>query len=197
MSKLILTGSTGSEQKETEITLHPGSLTIGRGKENDITIDTRSISTLHATIYTEKNDSFVHDHGSTNGTFVNGERIRNHALEDSDLIKIGKITLRYVEGSDAIPQTSQKREAALKIITGKNSGKEIALENDITSISASGQQVAEIFQKEGKFFFSNLDKEPQNLQSLINNHPTPIEPFELHDQDRLTVSSTILEFSLR
>lgn len=51
-------------------------LSVGRTKENDIAIDDQSISKAHASILLNKEGSLiVADTGSTNGTFVRGERI--------------------------------------------------------------------------------------------------------------------------
>src|SRR5690606_2913573 len=51
-------------------------LSVGRTKENDIAIDDQSISKTHASILLRAGGSLVvADTGSTNGTFVRGERI--------------------------------------------------------------------------------------------------------------------------
>ncbi|MEO8040782.1 MAG: FHA domain-containing protein, partial [Betaproteobacteria bacterium] len=42
------------------------------------------------------NDSFLEDLGSTNGTLVNGQPIKKHFLQNSDVIEIGKYKLKYV-----------------------------------------------------------------------------------------------------
>ncbi len=49
---------------------------IGRSKENDLTINDRSISKIHASlVLNSKNELVIADTGSTNGTYVSGERI--------------------------------------------------------------------------------------------------------------------------
>ena len=70
-------------------------LTIGRKPDNDIQIDNLSVSGHHARVLTILGDSFVEDTDSTNGTYVNGSLIRKHALQDGDLIVLGKHKLAY------------------------------------------------------------------------------------------------------
>jgi pSer/pThr/pTyr-binding forkhead associated (FHA) protein len=71
-------------------------LTVGRKADNDIHIDNLSVSGQHALIITILNDSFLEDMGSTNGTFVNGKLIKKHALQNGDVVAIGKHELKYV-----------------------------------------------------------------------------------------------------
>ncbi len=70
--------------------------TIGRKAHNDIQIENLAVSGEHAMIMTILNDSFLEDLGSTNGTLVNGQAIKRHFLQNSDLIELGKYKLKYV-----------------------------------------------------------------------------------------------------
>jgi pSer/pThr/pTyr-binding forkhead associated (FHA) protein len=66
-----------------------GELTIGRQSTNKIVIDNLSVSGQHAKI-TQGNDGlFVRDLGSTNGTFVNNEKVTKCRLAHQDWITIG------------------------------------------------------------------------------------------------------------
>lgn len=92
MAKLVL-----SFKGETlgEYDLDQETTTIGRKAENDIHIDNLAVSGKHAKILTILNDSFIEDLESTNGTFINGEKISKHALQDGEVIAIGKHKLTY------------------------------------------------------------------------------------------------------
>src|SRR3989344_5547215 len=58
-------------------------LKIGRAPENDVGIRDQSISKHHArVVLTPAGAVFVEDLGSTNGTYVNGEKVVRHALWD-------------------------------------------------------------------------------------------------------------------
>jgi predicted component of type VI protein secretion system len=84
-----------------EIELAKERTTIGRKPHNDIQIDNLAISGEHAVVITILNDSFLEDLGSTNGTFVNGQAIKKHFLQNGDTIELGKYHLRYVNEAAA------------------------------------------------------------------------------------------------
>lgn len=62
---------------------------IGRGRDCDIAVSDPNASRQHAEIRHIGLDYFLVDLGSTNGTYVNGQRIRRHAIADGDRITIG------------------------------------------------------------------------------------------------------------
>lgn len=92
MAKLVLSFN-GDFVKEYE--LDKEIITIGRKPGNDIHIDNLAVSGNHAKILTILNDSFIEDLDSTNGTFVNGDKIGKHALQNGESISIGKHELKY------------------------------------------------------------------------------------------------------
>lgn len=96
MAKLVLSFN-GDVVEEYE--LDKEVLTIGRKPDNDIHIDNLAVSGNHAKILTILNDSFIEDLGSTNGTFINGEKIAKHALQNGECVVIGKHELKYVNAS--------------------------------------------------------------------------------------------------
>jgi pSer/pThr/pTyr-binding forkhead associated (FHA) protein len=89
-----------------EIPLDKERITIGRKAQNDIQIDNLAISGVHAVVVTILNDSFLEDLDSTNGTFVNGQQIKKHFLQNSDVIELGKYRLKYVK--DLSQQVAQE-----------------------------------------------------------------------------------------
>jgi pSer/pThr/pTyr-binding forkhead associated (FHA) protein len=93
MAKLILTFN-GKVFGEYPIVKER--MTVGRKPGNDIQIDNLAVSSQHAAIITILDDSFLEDLESTNGTFVNGKRIKKHALQNGDIIGIGKHELKYI-----------------------------------------------------------------------------------------------------
>lgn len=93
MAKLIVTLD-GVALKE--YALAKERTTIGRKPHNDIPIENLAVSGEHAAIITILNDSFLEDLGSTNGTLVNGQPIKRHFLQHSDVIEIGKYKIKYV-----------------------------------------------------------------------------------------------------
>lgn len=92
MAKLTLSFN---DQVISEFELDKEQMTLGRKPDNDIQIDNLAVSGYHARILTILNDSFLEDRNSTNGTYVNGALIKKHALQNGDVISIGKHTLTY------------------------------------------------------------------------------------------------------
>ncbi|MCG6865370.1 MAG: FHA domain-containing protein [Thiogranum sp.] len=77
---------------------------IGRNPGNDLQPDEPSVSGSHATIrllpsdYLEgTEDVIVEDHGSTNGTLVNGKRIKQQRLRHGDLLAMGALRFKLVD----------------------------------------------------------------------------------------------------
>ena len=92
MAKLTVTFN---DQVVAEHDLDKEEMTIGRKPDNDIQIDNLAVSGHHCRILTILNDSFLEDRNSTNGTYVNGSLVKKHALQDGDVIVIGKHRLNY------------------------------------------------------------------------------------------------------
>jgi len=78
--------------EETKITI------IGRVEEADIRLDSPNVSRKHAAIAMEGAEFIIKDLGSTNGTFVNEERIQQAILVDGALIRIGNYLLLFANG---------------------------------------------------------------------------------------------------
>lgn len=102
MAKLILSMD-GLVLKELPLTKER--TTIGRKPHNDIQIDNLAISGEHAVIVTILNDSFLEDLNSTNGTYVNGQPIKKHFLQNNDVVELGKYRLKYINETPAQAQT--------------------------------------------------------------------------------------------
>ncbi|MGD9231888.1 MAG: cyclic nucleotide-binding domain-containing protein [Desulfobacterales bacterium] len=74
---------------------------IGRGMENHICLSHPTVSKKHAVYYVEDGRSIVEDIGSSNGTFVNGERIKKSILSSGDTLVVGSVPLRFFQGEEA------------------------------------------------------------------------------------------------
>ncbi|MGH9175515.1 MAG: FHA domain-containing protein [Vicinamibacterales bacterium] len=80
--------------------LTDAAITIGRGEENDITLAGGQISRRHARITWDGVQYVLHDLGSKNGTFLNGERVTApRPLRDGDLITLGAASLHYLSAA--------------------------------------------------------------------------------------------------
>ena len=64
--------------------------TIGRLPDNSVMIDNPAVSSHHACVFRDGDQFVVEDLQSTNGTFVNGTRVSRHALQQGDVVTVGK-----------------------------------------------------------------------------------------------------------
>jgi len=99
-------------------------VTIGRLADNTLQIDDGSVSSRHAEIELEAGSYHLHDAGSTNGTFVNGEQTTDAVLRHGDELRFGIVEAVF-NGEEEAPEqplpasTSVATEAA-KISTRPN-----------------------------------------------------------------------------
>ncbi|HUQ87905.1 MAG TPA: FHA domain-containing protein [Vicinamibacterales bacterium] len=82
--------------------LLPGTLkTMGRAPRADFVVDAALVSRVHCrfTLNTT-NELELEDLGSTNGTFVNGQKVMRTQLSDGDKLTIGRV--QFVVNSEAL-----------------------------------------------------------------------------------------------
>ena len=91
-----------------------GEIVIGRSSELDMVLVEDMVSRRHAKISVENGDIFLEDLGSTNGSFVNGEKITRTKLNEGDRILIGTSIIKVVtsDGSSSVRDAQAKMSAA-------------------------------------------------------------------------------------
>jgi pSer/pThr/pTyr-binding forkhead associated (FHA) protein len=82
-----------------EFGLDASPLTVGRGTQNDVSIDGDEFaSARHVRVEPRRDGVWVSDVGSTNGTYVNSVRIdRPRKLVQGDVVRVGETELRFEE----------------------------------------------------------------------------------------------------
>ncbi|HEX6712009.1 MAG TPA: FHA domain-containing protein [Thermoleophilaceae bacterium] len=74
------------------------SATMGRADGSDIPVDDPFASSVHARIFPRGQFMYIEDMGSTNGTYLNGRRLRAaERLKVGDMVRIGETEYRYQE----------------------------------------------------------------------------------------------------
>ena len=72
--------------------------TMGRADGSDIPVDDPFASSAHARIFPRGQFMYIEDMGSTNGTYLNGRRLRAaERLKPGDTVRIGETEYRYQE----------------------------------------------------------------------------------------------------
>jgi hypothetical protein len=73
-------------------------ITIGRATTNSLMLDDEQVSREHARIVATGDARTIYDLGSSNGTFVNGQRVAHQVLQPGDRITLGAATLLVRQG---------------------------------------------------------------------------------------------------
>jgi hypothetical protein len=105
-----------------------GEIVIGRSSELDMVLVEDMVSRRHAKITVTAGQIYIQDLGSTNGSFVNGEKIKRARLNEGDRILIGTSIIKVVatEGPASLDQAkahledvaSGKRTSQVRTMTG-------------------------------------------------------------------------------
>ena len=72
--------------------------TVGRVEDNTLQIPDPSVSSHHAEILLRGTDILVRDLNSTNGTFLNGEKISEIVLQPGQVLRFGQVELKIDDG---------------------------------------------------------------------------------------------------
>ena len=112
-----------------QVELGDKTLTVGRTADNDIQLNSTGVSARHAILRREGKEYFIDDADSTNGVFVNNQRVQRHQLQFWDEIQIYNYVLKYMSSSRAVNESDADelghidKEATL--VTSINSIKEL------------------------------------------------------------------------
>ena len=88
------------EKNLSDLLEYKSELIFGRSIDCDITLEDSHVSRRHTKVYKENNTIWVEDLNSTNGTYINGERIQSKTkLSETDVLYIGLFTFSLGETS--------------------------------------------------------------------------------------------------
>ena len=97
----ILKSVSEVESEKTFRILPGGVRTIGRATGADFIVDAPLVSRVHCRLTASADGSLeVQDLDSTNGTFINGERVETGRLTSGDRLGVGRIELVALSGVD-------------------------------------------------------------------------------------------------
>jgi pSer/pThr/pTyr-binding forkhead associated (FHA) protein len=160
-------------------------IVVGRSSELDMVLVEDMVSRRHAKIIVSDDQIVIQDLGSTNGTFVNGEKIKRAKLNEGDRILIGTSIIKLVAADPASTGASlqkmeqQARSRATQPRTMSGSIDEVPLPDLMQLFSTSkksGVLVVRTDDAEGKIFLEkgaivfgsvNDQEEVPPLKSLI------------------------------
>jgi general secretion pathway protein A len=89
------------------LVLTEGQASIGRAPGNDLQIVSEFVSRYHCQVITTQDGSMIEDVSSTNGVYMQSQRVRRYRLRDGDVLNIGDHELHYTE----LPRASESPAA--------------------------------------------------------------------------------------
>jgi pSer/pThr/pTyr-binding forkhead associated (FHA) protein len=165
-----------------EFPLRPNrEIIIGRSSDLDMVLVEDMVSRKHAKISTDDQSVSIQDLGSTNGTFVNGEKVRSVRLTEGDRILVGTSIIKLVtaNGEVQIPslsmsenearsrmQVTANRRPEAKMMQGNI--EEIPLPDLLQLLSTSRKSgvlvlrsewgTGRLYLRKGQIYFANIDE---------------------------------------
>jgi pSer/pThr/pTyr-binding forkhead associated (FHA) protein len=165
-----------------EFPLRPNrEITIGRSSDLDMVLVEDMVSRKHAKITTDDRSVSIQDLGSTNGTFVNGEKIRAVRLKEGDRILVGTSIIKLVAANNEAPipssslsenearsrlQVTANRRAEPKMMQGNI--EEIPLPDLLQLLSTSRKSgvlvlrsewgTGRLYLRKGQIYYANVDE---------------------------------------
>src|SRR4051812_9759261 len=86
---------------------------VGRKEDCDVRLEHKSVSKMHCIIVKTDGLLLLRDLGSTNGTRVNGQRVRRAALLPNDQLSIANYKFRVHLGPDEVPVQAEEHTQQL------------------------------------------------------------------------------------
>src|SRR5580704_13919937 len=123
MSKLVILNQ-GMTGRTFELNIER--TTVGRVEDNTFQIADGSVSSHHAEIILRGSDILIRDLGSTNGTFINNDKITETVLKPGQTLRFGQVELKIDDGKPVSapppPAPGAPAPAATAPATPKKSG---------------------------------------------------------------------------
>ena len=100
MAKLVVlsAGMTGRTQE-----LKAEKTTVGRVEDNTFQITEPSVSSHHCEVLLRGSDVVIRDLNSTNGTYINGEKVTERVMKPGQILRLGQVELRLETDAPAAP----------------------------------------------------------------------------------------------
>lgn len=191
-------------------------LTLGRELDNDIHLDDSAVSQHHALITAHEDHFRLEDLGSTNGTRINERKAGKLGLRQGDRITIGPFELEYAgpnaprsfqdtmvlkleeiarEGDRQVREALDQSggdvpEARVEVLSGKNAGESLPLEEDNTPVGVPGTQVAAVSRRRDGYYLVPVD----GGMPRINGREGSPSAVRLQDRDELEIAGVRLAF---
>lgn len=191
MAKMIISRDA---QLVQEVELGHGRLAIGRHPHNDIVFAHQAVSGHHAAISSIAGEATLEDLGSSNGTFVNGQRVARAVLSDRDRVTIAAFELEYVEDTPAPAPPLPEVAGSIEVMNGASAGKTMSLRKPLTTLGSPGVLVVVISRETAGYYISQVQG---GATGRLNDAAIDRIPRLLRDGDILELTGTRMRFAAK
>jgi hypothetical protein len=188
-----------------EVQLTKDRTTLGRRPYNDIVIDNLAVSGEHAVMQMSGAEVFLEDLNSTNGTYVNGKAIKKQQLQNGDTVEIGKYKIKFVHdgATDNYEKTTvinsgtvesdagSVGSAAIKVMSGAATGREVPLVKVVTTIGKPGVAVAAITRRPHGYVVALVEG---SVKPTVNGNALGTDALNLKHGDLIELAGTQMQF---
>lgn len=143
-----------------EVALDRDHISLGRRPYNHIVLDNLAVSGDHAIFQYVDGAFYVEDVNSTNGTSVNGVKVKRQQLWHGDVIGIAKFRLRFdfpLEEERVEPQVTGVLNSSIRVISGPSAGRTVKLTKPVTTLGKPGIAVASITRRAENFVLRYIE----------------------------------------
>ncbi len=92
--------------------------TVGRLEDNSFQIPEPSVSSHHCELTRRGADLLVKDLNSTNGTFINGEKVGEAVLKPGQILRLGQVEMRLESATAAAASAASKKPLEKTMVSG-------------------------------------------------------------------------------
>jgi pSer/pThr/pTyr-binding forkhead associated (FHA) protein len=191
----------GHHTGKPPIPLHRPVTLIGSRSNARIHLTSSSVSKAHALIVKDGPIAYIRDLASRTHVYVGGEEVRDHDLQDGDLIKIGKFTFKFTVGQERPAQAGPTHlpPGSLRvsgvdypvpldqrvILIGRRSSCDVHLLEDSVSTAH-----AVLFEMNGQRHIRDLGSRTGTFVNGVQVHQ-----HQLNDGDKIRIGETILTYT--
>jgi pSer/pThr/pTyr-binding forkhead associated (FHA) protein len=151
---------------------------------------------------------FLEDLNSTNGTYVNGKAIKKQLLQNGDTVEIGKYKIKFVHdgasgghektmvihGGAVVGDPGAANSvgsAAIKVMSGAATGREVPLVKVVTTIGKPGVAVAAITRRPHGYVVALVEGA---VKPTVNGTPLGADAVSLKHGDLIELAGTQMQF---
>ena len=184
--------------------------TLGRSADNDIVFDNMVVSGHHCVFdLVGLADVFIEDLRSTNGTYINGEMVKQRRkLRDGEVIAIGNFRIQYLQESerpsgfsetaamklDAQGVPTKQPHAVFQVLNGSSEGLEVPVVKAVTTFGKPGVAVVAVSHRRDGYYVAHLDGDKR---STLNGDAIGDKAVLLSNHDVLELAGTRMLFMLK